>query len=104
MDAFRTFASGHLNDKIANALFPKRVGNFTWLGDYEKTPKGSNISNHRLSEAKPGGRNPLQDNDLEEVEPTLLGNRAYVKHDMGKNHVKHDMGNYMVWELKKDTK
>ncbi|MBP5639232.1 MAG: tRNA adenosine(34) deaminase TadA [Victivallales bacterium] len=32
-----------------------------------------------MSEAKPGGRNPLQDNDLEEVEPTLLENRIIEK-------------------------
>ena len=41
-----------------------------------QAPEGANISNPRLSEAKPGGRNPLQDNDLVEVEPTLLLNRA----------------------------
>ena len=48
-------------------------------GGSAKTPKGSNISNHRLSEAKPGGCNPLQGNDLEEVEPAHLGKRAYNK-------------------------
>ena len=93
-----------LDKHYVKAQFPMRVGNCSFQGDCEMSPKGSNISNPRLSGAKPGGSNPLQDNDLEEVEPTLLGNRAYVKHDMGKNHVKHDMGNYMVWELKKDTK
>ena len=61
------------------ALFPKRVGNYSCQGGSAKTPKGSNISSPRLSEAKPGGRNPLQDNDLEEVEPTPMGNRAKTK-------------------------
>ena len=56
-----------------------RVGNCSFQGDCEMTPKGSNISKPRLSGAKPGGSNPLQDNDLEEVEPTLLGNRALAK-------------------------
>ena len=56
-----------------------KVSNCSCQGGSAKTPKGSNISNPRLSEAKPGGRNPLQDIDLEEVEPTLWGNRALPK-------------------------
>ncbi|MBP5639651.1 MAG: hypothetical protein J6X55_09245 [Victivallales bacterium] len=64
---------------LLKALFPKRIGNCSCQGGSAKTPKGSNFSNPRLSEAKPWERNPLQDNDLEEVEPTLLGNRALLK-------------------------
>ena len=35
-----------------------RGDNCPWQNDNEKTPKGSNISNPRLSEAKPGGNSP----------------------------------------------
>ena len=66
---------------MPKALFPKRGGNCSCQDGSAKTPKGSNISNPRLSEAKPGGNKPLQDNDLEEVEPTLMGNRAIPKNN-----------------------
>ncbi|MBP5640189.1 MAG: prolipoprotein diacylglyceryl transferase, partial [Victivallales bacterium] len=61
------------------ALSPIRGGNCSCQDGSSKPPKGANISNPRLSEAKSGGRNPLQDNDREEVEPTLLENRVSQK-------------------------
>ena len=53
-----------------------RVDNSIYQRGKAKTPKGSNISNPRLSEAKPGGSKLRVDIDLEEVEPILLENKT----------------------------
>ncbi|MBP5640791.1 MAG: glycosyltransferase family 4 protein [Victivallales bacterium] len=61
---------------LTNALLPLSTDKCIAQSANEKTPKGSNISNPRLSEAKPGGRMHPKDSDLEEVEPTLKENRT----------------------------
>ena len=72
------FAKRSFSMRIGNVPMKRRRRKDRKGGD-AKPQKGANISNLRLSETKPGGRNPLQDSDLVEVEPILKRNKSILK-------------------------